>query len=63
VRQRSVKQDTWLDGDVLLDEVQLETLNELSGYFTIPNLMKASLKETGPVGKLSNLHLAMAQSR
>jgi uncharacterized protein YhdP len=58
VRQRTIKQETWLDGDVLLDEVQLETLDELSGYFTIPNLMKASLKETGPVGKLSNLHLA-----
>ncbi len=62
VRQRSVKQETWLDGDVLLDEVQLETLDELSGYFTIPNVVKEALKETEPIGKLSNLHLAW-QSR
>ena len=58
VRQRNVKQEVWLDGDVLLDEVQLETLDELSGYFTIPNIIKQALKETEPIGKLSNLHLA-----
>ena len=58
VRQRNVKQEVWLDGAVLLDEVQLETLDELSGYFTIPNIIKQALKETEPIGKLSNLHLA-----
>ncbi|MFZ9641901.1 MAG: YhdP family protein [Candidatus Methylopumilus sp.] len=58
IRERISKQEQSLDGDVLLDEIQLETLNKLTPYFTLPNKVAEALKETDPLGKLSNLHLS-----
>ena len=57
IRQRNVNQQEWLEGNILLDEIQLETLDKLSPYFTLPSQIEATLKQTKPVGRLSNLEL------
>ncbi len=57
IRERQVKQEEWLEGNVLLDEIQLETLGKLSPYFTLPSPVENALKQTNPVGKLTNLKL------
>lgn len=57
IRERNVKQEEWLEGNVLLDEFQLETLGKLTPYFTLPNQFEEALKQTNPIGKLRNLKL------
>ncbi len=57
VRERTVAQNKLLEGDVLLDEIQLETLHKLTPYFTLPAHVTEVLNETEPLGKLSKLHL------
>lgn len=57
VRERGNNQNKIIEGDVLLDEIQLETLGKLTPYFTLPNNVAQALKETEPLGKLSNLRL------
>lgn len=58
IRERRIKQEKTVQGDVLLDEIQLETLNKLTPYFTLPSNITQALNETAPLGKLSNLHLS-----
>lgn len=57
IRERTVEQKKSLEGDVLLDEIQLETLHKLTPYFTLPASVTEALNQTEPLGKLSNLHL------
>lgn len=57
LREHTIMQEKTVKGDVLLDEIQLETLGKLSPYFTLPNNVEQAIKETEPLGKLSNLHL------
>ena len=58
IRERGLQQEKTVHGDVLLDEIQLETLNKLTPYFTLPSNITQTLNETAPLGKLSNLHLS-----
>ena len=58
IRERTIKQEKIIEGDVLLDEIQLETLNKLTPYFTLPANVAKAIEETAPLGKLNNLHLA-----
>ena len=58
IRERTIKQEKIVEGDVLLDEIQLETLNKLTPYFTLPANVAKVIEETAPLGKLNNLHLA-----
>ena len=58
IRERSSNKEKIIQGDVLLDEIQLETLDKLTPYFTLPNSAEQALKETQPLGKLNNLHLS-----
>ncbi len=55
--ERKINQQKAVAGDVLLDEIQLETLGKLSPYFALPSNVEQALKETQPQGKLSHLHL------
>jgi uncharacterized protein (TIGR02099 family) len=55
--ERKINQEKTVAGDVLLDEIQLETLGKLSPYFSLPSNVEQALKETQPQGKLSHLHL------
>lgn len=57
VRAHKVNELTKLEGDISLDEIQLETLDKLTPYFTLPTKVELAIKQTGPVGKLSKLHL------
>lgn len=58
IRERGLQKEKTVHGDVLLDEIQLETLNKLTPYFTLPSSITQVLNETAPLGKLSNLHLS-----
>jgi uncharacterized protein (TIGR02099 family) len=58
IRERTIKQEKIIEGDVLLDEIQLETLNKLTPYFTLPANVTKAIEETAPLGKLNKLHLA-----
>ena len=58
VRERKNKENKYLEGNILLDEIQLETLSKLTPYFTLPNVAEQTLKATEPLGKLSNLKLS-----
>ena len=57
VRERSIKQEKTIEGDVALDEIQLETLGKLTPYFTMPTDVQQAINETQPTGKLSKLKL------
>jgi uncharacterized protein (TIGR02099 family) len=57
VRERTNHEVKTVEGDVLLDEIQLETLDKLTPYFKLPSNVDQALKETGPLGKLSKLRL------
>ena len=57
IRERTIKQGKVVQGDVLLDEIQLETLNKLTPYFTLPDTASKAIEETAPQGKLNNLQL------
>ncbi len=58
IREHVSKLEKTVEGDVLLDEIQLETLYKLTPYFTLPTNIAQAIKATEPSGKLSKLHLS-----
>lgn len=57
IRERLIKQQTVIEGNVKLDEIQLEALDKLSAYFTLPANIEEAFNEIKPAGKLNNLDL------
>ncbi len=53
IREHVSKLEKTVEGDVLLDEIQLETLYKLTPYFTLPTNIAQAIKATEPSGKLS----------
>ena len=54
---RLIGHEKVVDGDVHLNEVQLETINKITAYFDLPSHIEQALNETEPSGKLTNLKL------
>ncbi len=57
IRDRLIKQKALTEGNIHLDEIQLETINNITSYFDLPNNIQQALNETEPAGKLSKLNL------
>ncbi len=58
VRERNTKDAQWLEGNVELDEIQLEAINKLTPYFPIPSQSTQIVAEVQPQGKLNNLTMS-----
>ncbi len=57
VHQRLINNQTWLEGKVNLDELQLDSLQQLAGYFPIPQDKIDFISKMSPTGRLKNLEL------
>jgi len=57
LRERLVAGKETLEGSILLDEIQLESVNTFTSYLPIPQKILTQLAELSPVGKLKNLDL------
>ena len=58
VRERKTESVQQLEGNIELDEVQLEAINKLTHYFPIPSHSTQILEDVQPQGKLSNLKMS-----
>ncbi len=57
ISNRLISHEKVIEGDVHLNEVQLETINKITAYFDLPSNIEQALNETEPTGKLTNLKL------
>jgi uncharacterized protein (TIGR02099 family) len=58
IRERLVDGKPSLEGNVQLDEIQLESLNTFAAYLPLPQETLQRLRDTAPVGKLEKLELS-----
>ena len=57
IRDRLIKNEKVVQGNVHLDEIQLATLNKITAYFDLPSNIEQALNETEPKGQLRKLNL------
>lgn len=57
IRERLLAGKTWVEGDIQLDEIQLEALNTFAAYLPLPEETAQRLTDTAAVGKLERLEL------
>jgi uncharacterized protein (TIGR02099 family) len=58
VRERIVKNTQWLEGNIQLEEIQLQALNKLLPYFPMPSKIAQLLNDAQPQGHLNQLSLS-----